>query len=268
MKDKLLISFFAVSLMWVCFACDVNDTSQTGRIKVTLTDAPANYEAVWIEVESVMIHKNGEENENGDDEDSGWIIITDESRRINLLDLRNGNEITLSEVELQTGTYSQLRLILGDVNEVMVDGETHNLITPGAQQTGLKVNINAEIETDETFNLLIDFDVAQSIVLTGNGMYILKPVLRTVNQDQSGSISGDVEPDDLLTTVTAINGEDFLSTITDDDGQFTILGAVPGAYQVLFEMDNGQYKDTTLTNIEVSAGEKTDLETITLSAAK
>lgn len=44
------------------------------------------------------------------------------------------------------------------------------------------------------YTLMLDFDAAQSIVLTGNGKYLLKPVIRAIPQSVSGAITGIVSP--------------------------------------------------------------------------
>lgn len=249
-------------------SCDVNDGMQTGQLQVTMTDAPADYDAVYVDIQRVLVHKNAnvepdtsEEESSGD---AGWVTLSDEPMRIDLLTLRNGNEITLGETELETGTYSQLRLILGSDNEVVVDGQSHSLQTPSAQQTGIKLNINADIEDGETYSLLVDFDAGRSVVETGNGNYLLKPVLRAANLEATGSISGSIQPADVRTGVWAISGDDSLSTWTDDEGSFTLLGVAPGTYEVQFRPEGDQYADSTRTGIEVDAQEETDLGTIAL----
>lgn len=249
-------------------SCDVNDGMQTGQLQVTMTDAPADYDAVYVDIQRVLVHKNAnvepDTSEEESSRDAGWVTLSDEPMRIDLLTLRNGNEITLGETELETGTYSQLRLILGSDNEVVVDGQSHSLQTPSAQQTGIKLNINADIEDGETYSLLVDFDAGRSVVETGNGNYLLKPVLRAANLEATGSISGSIQPADVRTGVWAISGDDSLSTWTDDEGSFTLLGVAPGTYEVQFRPEGDQYADSTRTGIEVDAQEETDLGTIAL----
>ncbi|HAZ25659.1 MAG TPA: hypothetical protein DCY95_14560, partial [Algoriphagus sp.] len=73
------------------------------------------------------------------------------------------------------------------------------LKTPSAQQNGLKIKVNQPIEGGQSYNLVIDFDVAKSIVVAGNsGNIILKPVLRAYLEEAAG-ISGLVLPLDAQT---------------------------------------------------------------------
>src|SRR5699024_3223616 len=183
-----------------------------------------------------------------------------------LLEWQNGETLLLGEEELEVGFYHQIRLILGPDNAVVIDGQTYPLKTPSAQQSGLKLNIDAEVVDDEVYVLLLDFNAAKSIVDAGNsGKYLLKPVIRTVEIAETGSIAGDVQPDTFETTVFAIAGGDTLTTFTEADGTFKFIGVIENTYDIVFNVpDTVAYTDTTLTNIEVAVDEDVDLGTITL----
>lgn len=271
MKHISLLFTVIIGLFLGFTACDsTGSDGGTGTMEVTMTDAPANYDSVNVTINSVRVHQNedaetdsteGEE----EDEENGWVTITDEQTKVNLLELTNGNQISLGSEELESGTYSQIRFILGDDNTVTVDGETYNLQTPSAQQSGLKLNVDAEVEENATYTLLIDFDAARSIVQQGNGGYLLKPVLRAVNLAETGSIAGNVQPSDFKTNVMVIANEDTItSTITADNGDFKIIGLTEGTYNVAFDPDNEQYSDTTITDVEVSVSEETMIEDMQL----
>lgn len=252
-------------------ACDsTGSDGGTGTMEVTMTDAPANYDSVNITINSVRVHQNEDSETDSTEsdeeaEDDGWITITSEQMKVNLLELTNGNQVMLGSEELEAGTYSQVRFILGDDNTVTVDGETHNLQTPSAQQSGLKLKVDAEVEENTTYTLLVDFDAARSIVQQGNGGYLLKPVLRAVNLAETGSIAGNVQPTDFNTHVLAMtDNETITSTITGDNGDFKIMGLTEGTYDVAFDPDSDQYADTTVTDVEVTAGEETIVDDMQL----
>lgn len=261
--------FILVILLGIS-SCDVSETDASGTLQVWLTDAPADFEAVLIDIQSIRVHKSEEENTDRSEseeeaKEEGWATIPYDGGPVDLLELRNGNEMSLGETELESGTYKQVRLILGENNEVIIDGQSYPLQTPSTQQSGLKLKIDAYIQGGSIFSLLIDFDAARSIVDTGNGNYMLKPVLRTVELAGAGSIAGTVEPNDFITSVKAINNEDTLSTLTDEDGNFTILGALPGTYDVVFNPSIEQFSDTTLTNVSVVDGERSNVGTVNLA---
>jgi hypothetical protein len=74
----------------------------------------------------------------------------------------------------------ELRLILGPGNSVMKDSVLYDLDTPSAQQSGLKIKIDKSLGLAFD-SLTVDFDAEKSIVETGNGKFILKPVIRVKN---------------------------------------------------------------------------------------
>lgn len=260
------ITFALVTVLFLMLSCDVSDDSSTenGTLRVYLTDAPADYEAVWIDIEEVRIHRNG--NEDIEDEDDGWIAISDEPMKVNLLDLTNGEFEVLGETELEAGNYSQIRLILGDENEIVKDGMTHALTTPSAQQSGLKININAEIEGGQVYTLLLDFDASRSVVEAGkSGMFILKPVLRVVELENTGAIAGNIQPAEALPWIYAVAGEDTVAgTKADGEGDFLIVGLLSDSYQLSVEASEGDYSSLQIPNVEVTAPDTTEVEPIIL----
>jgi hypothetical protein len=224
---------------------------------VRLTDAPADYEEVLIEIKELRIHAAfGEQQES-------WITLPFEGGVYNLLDFRNGLDTLLAAVELPTGNVSQLRMILGENNKIKVDGEYHDLHTPSAQKSGLKFNINTQIYEGVEYDLWIDFDAARSVVARGNGTYLLKPVIRTFTESSTGSIKGIVLPPEAEPQVMAIAGEDTLSAIPCELGRFMIKGAEPGLYRLEIIPVEG-YQQVVLDSTEVIVGKVTDIGTVTL----
>lgn len=257
-------------------ACSTNDAG-TGTLKVSLTDAPALYDEVNIEITQVLVNRDedaeepegeGEGEENGDNEENGWYSIMDDSITVNLLDYQNGAVLDLGETELEAGRYNQIRLMLGSNNTVVIDGETYALTTPSAQQSGYKLNVNADIEEGQTYDLVIDFDASQSIVVTGNGKYILKPVLRTIDIENEGSLAGTVLPLEAEPYVYAIMDQDTVATQPDDEGNFRIVGLGEGNYSVWINPTNEAYADSLIENIDIEEGEDFEFEeTIELKAS-
>src|SRR4029078_5808698 len=100
------------------------------------------------------------------------------------------------------------------------------------------------------YKLLLDFDVARSIVKTGNSRYILKPVIRTVLQAVGGSIRGWVLPDSVQTAVLVIGGSgpDTVSTFTDSNGGYFVRGLNAGSYTLRFLPSDTTFLDETRNN--------------------
>lgn len=260
MKRKLYtFLIMSAALILGLTSCTDDLSKDSATLVVKLTDAPADYEEVLIDVQELQIHTSP-----GEDLGQGsWVNLPVNKGIYNLLDLRNGMDTLLATLEMPAGNISQMRLVLGNNNRLKVNGEYHNLETPSAQQSGLKFNINAQLEEGVMYELWIDFDAARSIVARGNGTYGLKPVIRTFHEASTGAMKGLVMPLEAKSTVKAIAGTDTLATIPSDDGKFMFKGLAPGSYKVVIEPIAG-YEPKTIDNREVIVGKVTDLGTITL----
>ncbi len=252
--------YFYLNVLVICaFAfltgCSKTDTNKNAELQVMLTDAPADYDAVLIDIQDVQIHVS----EN--DAEGSWQSLEVNKGVYNLLDFRNGMDTVLAAMELPAGTISQMRLVLGPNNQIETGGELHNLETPSAQQSGLKFNINATLTGGVLYKLWIDFDAAHSIVHKGNGGYLLKPVLRTYSEAISGAISGNVSPAEALPYIMAISGPDTLGTYAADNGSFRITGVPAGTWNVKFNPKD-PFADTTIKDINVVNGIVTQMDTV------
>lgn len=250
---KRIAGFLLLSVIWL--ACSNDD--QTARLDVRLTDAPGDYEEVNIDIQSVEI--------NNDEGNSGWTTLDVESGVYNILELTNGLDTLLATAELPAGRISQIRLILGSNNSVKIGGETFPLSTPSAQQSGLKLNLNAMLTEGITYTITLDFDAARSIVARGNGTYSLKPVIRALETATSGAIKGTVLPLEAAPAVFAIVGTDTVATAyTDEAGKFILRSLPAGSYTVSFDPKEGfvpQQKDA----VSVTLGTVTDLGRVTIA---
>ena len=175
-----LLFLATTSLLLICCTKQKNSS----RLTVYLTDAPAAYDALNIDIARVEI-KSG-----SDQGDDGWQELPVNAGIYNLLEFTNGMDTLLSSVELPAGKVSQLRLILGTNNTIVVNGTSTPLplATPSALTSGLKFNIHANLVEGVEYKLWIDFDAARSVVVTGNTDYKLKPVLRTFTEATSGAL--------------------------------------------------------------------------------
>jgi len=116
---------------------------------------------------------------------------------INLLDLQNGAvETLLSEQELPAGRYEWIRLKLGDESTFSVvddNGGTHDLFVPSGDTRGLQTS-SFTVPAGGNVNFTIDFDVRKSLINPpGLDRYLLKPVLRLVDNSEVGTIAGTVD---------------------------------------------------------------------------
>jgi hypothetical protein len=76
------------------------------------------------------------------------------------------------------GKVSQIRLILGSNNTVMLNDSTiHPLTIPSSAQSGLKINVHADVPASSPLTITLDYDADQSVNQQGTGEYIMQPVI-------------------------------------------------------------------------------------------
>jgi hypothetical protein len=256
---QLMVASFALSLLF--FSCDNDDSLVNGKTKleVRLTDDPADYDAVYIDIRDVQINIS-------DNDDNGWQSLDNVHPGIyNLFDLVNDKDTLLATADIPSGRIQQMRLILGPENSIVVDGVEHELKTPSAQQSGLKLNIHQDVAAGVLYTILLDFDASKSIVETGNKKYILKPVIRTVLQAAGGSISGYVRPDSVHTAVLAIQGMDTVAgTFTGSNGGYMIKGLNAGSYDIHYLPGDTTWLKSVKPAIIVNTGQVTVVDTVFL----
>ncbi len=216
--------------------------SGMGMVTTSISDpaecsmaAGGSYQAVYVTVTDVQANVSSSAT------DSGWVDLTPSDSKlpmqVNLLGPDASGGCFLADLgdnlEVQAGTYQQLRLILGSSSTTMVSnnvcsqnglgsgvvncledskGVWHALTTPSAEQTGIKIPAaqiaggSLVVQPGKTSDLVINFKTCQSIVQAGNsGQYLLKPVLN------AGEVS---------TASTSING-----TVVDSATGKPIAGA-------------------------------------------
>jgi hypothetical protein len=237
-----------------------SSTGGSGHLQVMLTDDPGGYDAVYIDVEKVEVNVSSDSGTG-----SGWQTVSLLRPGIyDLLKFSNGIDTILAAADRPAGTLSQLRLVLGSNNTVVVNGQSYPLTTPSAQQSGLKFNIHSTLTAGIEYRLWIDFDAQRSIVETGNGKYLLKPVIRTYSEAFGGSIKGFALPSAAKPQLWAAMGTDTLLALPDSaTGYYFFGGTTPGTWNLLFHAQDSTYKDTAFS-VTVSTGILTDAGTVTL----
>lgn len=174
---KMLRNIFVLGLMMVimlvvsCVPPQPMDEKpageQEGRAVFTITDAAANMSAVtsiMITVDSVSVHSAAE----------GWVTVSSGPATFDLLKLKaEGSQELLADVNLKEGTYQQMRLNISKVIVVDADGE-HEAKLPSGE---LKIVGDLEITANTTSTATFDFIADESLHMTGNGEYILAPVV-------------------------------------------------------------------------------------------
>jgi hypothetical protein len=253
-----------IAALFLLSSCSKNENptsteNETGTLVLRMTDSPASYDSVIIQVDSVRVHVS-----DSDTLHSGWYTLNRIPARYDLLTLANGADTIIGTARLPAGRYSQIRLFIGTGSHVVVNGVSHPLTIPSGSQSGLKLKVNATIQPNITYTQLLDFDAARSIVRTGNGNYMLKPVIRVITTPQTGSISGIVLPASARAVVTAANATDTVSAFADASGFYRLSYLPPTSYTVSFVPTDTTYQVFTVAGVFVFPGQTTSLGTITL----
>ena len=122
MKDFFLYSFvIAAILSFGIISCqkttsDNSSNNNKAKLQIYLTDAPGDFEAVYIDVKDVKINVTG-------DTVNGWQSLTGVHAGVyDLLKLVNDDDTLLAEADIPSGKIHQLRLILGTENYVKIEG--------------------------------------------------------------------------------------------------------------------------------------------------
>jgi hypothetical protein len=233
----------------------------TGTLSLSLQDAPAteDYQAVYVTIKEVRVHKGGSE-----DNDASWETVASPNATYNLLELVNGVREELGLATLESGSYSQMRLILGQVpdsginilseahpfpNYVIEKGTNavHELKVPSGYQTGIKIVKGFSINPNQTTELILDFDASRSVVKAGSsGKWLLKPTIKVLELIDYALIKGlitgngtDAEGAMVSTQHHTPGASDLkdqvavqAATITDEDGEYFLL-VEPGTYNVV-----------------------------------
>ncbi len=146
-----------------------------GRVVFTITDAAADMGAVTsvkVTVDAVRVHSATE----------GWVTVSAEPKTFDLLQLKaEGSQALLADVQLKEGTYQQLRLDVSNVVVTDAEGD-HEAKLPSGE---LKIVGDLEVNADSTSTATFDFLVNESLHLTGNGEYILAPVVQLETRESA-----------------------------------------------------------------------------------
>ena len=108
------------------------------RVKIYLSDNPVNYDAVYVDIQQVVVQvipdscqgRDDNRNDCYDDNEyrcSVWDTLDIRPGVYNLLDLSNGTDTLLANGLTLTGRINKIKLILGDNNSVVIDSVSYPL---------------------------------------------------------------------------------------------------------------------------------------------
>jgi len=194
-------------------------TVEWGTIEIRVTDPPppgvktANVTLTKIEVHKAVAEQEMEQ-EGGDNQtqeqeqeqqqtqqgEGEWITIIDYEVTFNLFDIIEEADILGSE-NVTAGKYTQIRMDVIKVEGLTNDNTTYIATVPSGT---LKIVRPFEVKDGFTTILTLDFDGDKSLITTGKGRFIFKPVVRlSVELSSPPANGGDTTPPVIdLTGVT------------------------------------------------------------------
>jgi hypothetical protein len=249
---KSVFYVVAVVVLAVTVGCGGGGGSSSpsaGTVSFSMTDAkpvlPENVTNCFVTIDAVLVHKPG----------GGWqsLPMVQTPYTIDLLQFTDGISTEfVPPVALESGKYTQVRLSVASAKLRFSDpiaGTTEDvtLIIPSGNLKTDK-NFDLDVEENAAVDITVDFDLSQSIVVTGpagSPSYMLKPVLHIVRTDQAATIEGTVAnasfDDDyaVITLIALSNGEEYTRVRIDKD---TSAGATETAYSIFWLVPNQDYR--------------------------
>ncbi len=300
---RALFVFLILAVALVGVGCSNGTSNKTSAspalVNVTVSD-PATCSApqgafshIYVTITDVQINASA----GAGNSDPGWIDLTptlaQSPQQVDLLGQAN-NQCFLamlgSAVELQPGTYQQIRIMLASgsvtvannqcgtmANCLMLSSDTTNtpqpLLLSSQSQTGIKIPSGQisggqfTIAAGETKDLNVDFNACASIVTQGNGQFRMKPVLHagevsTTSSSINGHVVDSVSGQAIAggNTVVALEQADstgvdrvVMETVTDSTGAFVFCPVTAGTYDVVIVAVSGSqqpYGATVITGVQ------------------
>ncbi|WP_263787779.1 DUF4382 domain-containing protein [Salinibacter grassmerensis] len=182
---SLLLSFaVAVGLLVGCDSAgtSMETTSDDGSttLQMSLTDAPGDVTKASVIIDSVsVIGRVPVEGDttNEDSTDVNLSVLSGKSFEADLTQLEGAVDTLMGKIDIEPGTYSQVRLVTANPDRFDVRYETTqddtaqaNLFIPSGEQTGIKVNFDSPLTVDtsmDTVDVTLDFDAGESFVSRG-----------------------------------------------------------------------------------------------------
>jgi hypothetical protein len=229
------------------------------QTKVYLTDAPidnAEVDAAFITVAEVRVN--------------GKSLEGFEKTTIDVSSLQNGKTELFGDLELESGTTSEIVLVLDNETDVSGEAPGNYILTTAGEKKALastsgEISINDQVEIEESNDneIILDFDLRKIIAAEENGDYRfvgdaeISNSIRAVNKLNAGTITGTVNDFDdsqseamlvfayekgaYAESETQANSEGVLfsnavvsSTVSDNNGNFELHFVEEGDYELHF----------------------------------
>jgi hypothetical protein len=189
-----LVTAFAVVVLLAagCGSSPTSPSSTGGNLRVMLTDSPfSDAKSLLVTFSEVSVHRSDQP-----DNDSGWTKLpfanNATSRTCDLKKLQSAQDI-LGTGSLTAGHYTQIRLTVSSATLFFENAAGGNacdatITAPGGRSAELeipsgvvKLNREFDVSSSGATTMLLDFNGDGSVQQTGNGRYMMSPVIAVVS---------------------------------------------------------------------------------------
>jgi len=263
MRKRRILLGLALAMGALFSGCGGGDDSgSSGTISMNITDSKpvlpvppgSEVESVSITFNEVSVHKSG----------GGWITL-DTVKKPYTIDLYLFSDGTKTQfvppVKIDSGKYTQVRIGVTSAEIKFKDVDEPLVLEIPSENLKTDKNFEFDVPDEGAVDLTVDFDLSQSIVVTGTGTYQLKPVLHINKTSNAATIKGtinwvnatqatvtvtwDKNPDEIPNPLDPINDEEYTKiTVVRPEGEtsttFEIFWLVPDqGYFVKVESSDG-----------------------------
>src|SRR5512140_3178927 len=212
MRGTRVLSILAMLAGLALAAGGCGDSTSTnpppgfGTLQVSLTDGPINMAQVSnLFVTFDRLSVGAPEDSLPSDSTGHQTFLFTTPITLDLLALGNGLTEALGSANLRDGDYHSFTLDISNAWLIEADGDSFDVFIPSHR---IKVITNFSVTAGLVTDIVLDFNAAASLHQTGNGQYILRPVIHQLPARQFGaSISGTVF---VQTDSGLVNAGDFM----------------------------------------------------------
>lgn len=249
MINKAVSIAFAGCLLLLISCTEDSFVENSARLRISLTESSsmplseANLQITSIEV--MLTDSTGQSQDE-------WIPLEYAGGTYNLLKYLKGETIRIADQYFSAGTITQIRIKLASTLHIV---DKYSLLSDQQQlpvdlateyQDGVVVAADIPLTPNVITDILLDFNLAQSIYKNNADDFVFVPYVRAYTQLDGGMLKGTISPVEAVPMVQIGYLTDTLSTFAASDGSFYFQGLRAGLWEIHVIPLNTLYADTTV----------------------
>lgn len=247
--NKAVSIAFAGCLLLLISCTEDSFVENSARLRISLTESSsiplseANLQITSIEV--MLTDSTGQSQDE-------WIPLEYAGGTYNLLKYLKGETKQIADQYFSAGTITQIRIKLASTLHIV---DKYSLLSDQQQlpvdlateyQDGVVVAADIPLTPNVITDILLDFNLAQSIYKNNTDDFVFVPYVRAYTQLDGGMLKGTISPVEAVPMVQIGYLTDTLSTFAASDGSFYFQGLRAGLWEIHVIPLNTLYADTTV----------------------